>query len=106
MFGSHINRHLTAYHHGELSSSERARVEAHLLKCVKCREAYDEIQLGARLASALSLSTAPDSTWSEVPRVPQVMRPRWLPQTVLAGAVAIAAVVLFIRTQVPMGPSW
>jgi ferric-dicitrate binding protein FerR (iron transport regulator) len=108
MFRKHVIRHLSAYHHGELSAGEKLNVEAHLRECSKCRAAQDEIQLGARLASALSPSSAPESIWREIHEArPASRRRRWIPQVALAGlAVAIALFVIFSRSNVPEGPSW
>ena len=108
MFGKHIIRHLSAYHDGELSAGENLRIEAHLEQCGKCRGAYEEIQFGARLASALSMSNAPDSAWSGLYRIPNATRHRWLPGAALAGilAVAVLFIVLLTETRHAGLPSW
>src|SRR5262249_1839301 len=106
--GEHIIRHLSAFHHGELSAAENIRIEAHLQQCGKCRGACEEIRFGARLASALSMSSAPDSTWSDLYRTPNATRRRWLPRAALAGilAVAVLFIVLLIETRRAGLPSW
>jgi Putative zinc-finger/FecR protein len=108
MFGEHIIRHLSAYHHGELSAAENLRIEAHLKQCGKCRGAYEEIRFGARLASALSMSSAPDSAWSGLYRIPNATRHRWLPRAALAGTLAVSVlfIVLLIETRRAGLPSW
>lgn len=112
MFGNHITGQLTAYHHSELSLGEKFRVEGHLNVCAKCRAALDEIRFGARLASALSVSAAPDWAWSDVHASPPAStRPVWrrrIPQAVIASALAAAAVLLVVIMQnpIPVGPAW
>jgi ferric-dicitrate binding protein FerR (iron transport regulator) len=107
MLRRHVTRNLSAYHHGELSADEKLHVEAHLRECPECRAAYDEIRRGARLASALSLSNAPESIWNEVSQVRRAPRPRrWTPVAALASLVLGAALVfVFIRNN-PNVPSW
>jgi hypothetical protein len=109
MFRKHITRHLSAYHHGELSSDEKLRVEAHLRECARCRRANDEIRRGARLASALSLSEAPDSlTVAAVydRRGALIERPHRI-QTVFAGLAAAAVIVaIFALNTFWRSPSW
>jgi ferric-dicitrate binding protein FerR (iron transport regulator) len=109
MFSKHMISRLTAYHHGELPSGEKSRIEAHLKGCSKCRAAADEIQFGVRLASSLAVSAAPDSIWNELHQVPRSFnRTRWLSRTVLAGAcVAVLLVAaILIRNRSLSGPSW
>jgi hypothetical protein len=107
MLRRHITRNLSAYHHGELSAGEKLHVDAHLRECPECRAASDEIRLGARLASAISLSNAPESIWNEVSQVRQAPHPRrWIPVAALASLVLGAVVVfIFIRNN-PNGSSW
>lgn len=108
MFTKHVTRHLSAYHHEELSAGERLHVEAHLRECSKCRAAHDEIRLGVRLASLLSVSNAPESTWSAVREARQASRRwRWIPQAALASlAIAAALLLVFTRNNISNGPSW
>ena len=108
MFRKHILRRLSAYHDGVLSADEKLRVEHHLGQCRHCRSAYDEIRFGARLASALTVSSAPASIWSDIHRVSRVSsRRRWIPQTIVAGALAAAVLVLYLLTRPHLAsPSW
>src|SRR5215475_3676539 len=104
MFRRHVIRHLSAYHHGELSPAERRRVETHLQECEKCRKAHDEIRFGARLASTLSPSSAEELTWRELQEShPALPRRRWIPQAVLASAVLATALIaiFFVRSHGP-----
>jgi ferric-dicitrate binding protein FerR (iron transport regulator) len=109
MFGKHVISQISAFVHGELPIQQRLTVESHLKECAKCRAAFDEIRLGARLASTLSLSRTPDSVWNELQQArhgtPSRMWPR---RAALAGTVAMIGLfaVLAIRYQTPAGPSW
>src|SRR5262249_56330094 len=98
MFGKHIIRHLSAYHDGELSAAENRRIEAHLEQCGKCRAAYDEIRFGVRLASALSISNAPDSARSDLHR-PHTTKRRWITRPAWAGLLAVAALLVVLLTE-------
>jgi anti-sigma factor RsiW len=108
MFGKHVTRDLSAYHHQELTAGEKLGVERHLQTCPKCRTAYEEIQLGARLASVLQVSTAPDLILNGFRRMhPVSASRRWIFGVVAAGF-AITALILAIlaRNHMPAGPSW
>ena len=107
MFENHVIRHLSAYHHGEIPPDEAVRIEAHLRTCARCRSANEQVQLGARLASALSVSKAPADMWIGVNRAhPVSSRRRW--RVVLASTAVAAALlfVIFIRSHAPAGSSW
>lgn len=103
----HIQEKLSAYHDGELAEPERLFVEAHLRQCSECGRAYEEIRLGARLASQLSMSSAPDSIWSELHR-PAAARSsrRWVFASAAAASVAVLAIGLLIFMRRTSGPSW
>lgn len=66
MLGRHYIRQLSAYVHGALAPSERARVAAHLEACRRCRAAYEEIKLGIRLVETLPAVTAPPALWDAI----------------------------------------
>jgi ferric-dicitrate binding protein FerR (iron transport regulator) len=108
MFGKHVTRHLSAYHHQELTAGEKLRVERHLQTCPKCRTAYEEIQLGARLASVLQVSSAPDLMLNGFRRMqPVSARRRWIPAVVAASfAAAMLMLAVLTRSHIPAGPSW
>jgi len=108
MFQKHVSSHLSAYHHGEVEPAEKARIEAHFQTCSKCRADYEEIQLGARLASVLQLSNAPDSIWNELGAAqPAAARRRWIPASIAAGlATAVLVFAILTRTHALAGPSW
>src|SRR5262249_14203768 len=106
---SHVTRQLTAYHHGEMSPSEKVRIETHLRACSECRAAYDEIRFGARLASTLSVSEAPASLWDELHRLPSApTRRRWIPDVIVVSALAavLLLAVLVTRTRISSGRAW
>jgi predicted anti-sigma-YlaC factor YlaD len=107
MFGRHVTRGLSAYHDDELTVPEKMRVEAHLKTCSHCRAADQEIRLGAQFASALQVSSAPDSTWDALSTPPAPARPRWLPALVAAGVAAVVLVLAILtRSPAPAGPAW
>src|SRR5947208_1141450 len=95
MSRKHISPLLSAYHHHELTASENSRVEAHLKACSECQAAYEEIKLGVQLASALTVSAAPDFSWASLNQTNrESKRTRWIP---IAGFVGTAAsLILFI----------
>lgn len=66
MFGTHVNKLLSAYAHGELSPVEAAQVAAHLDACAACRAEFEEIKLGIRLAETLPSVAAPASLWDGI----------------------------------------
>ncbi len=66
MFGKHVIKFLSAYAHGELPASESERVTAHLEACRRCREEFEEVKLGIRLAECLPSVSAPDSLWDGI----------------------------------------
>ena len=102
MFGRHVTPQLSAYHHQEVSASERLQIEAHLRTCSRCRDAYDEIRLGARLASSLKVVSAPASVWPELSATrPAFSRRRWIPLASLAGLASLLVFVVIHRTQRP-----
>src|SRR5262245_35909028 len=109
MFGKHVTHQLSAYEHGELPVAERAMFEAHLRTCAKCRAAYEEIQFGARLASSLSMSKAPDLVGNESQLALPSSRARWAPRLAVATAVlaaCVAAVIYIGGKQGAKAPSW
>jgi len=109
MLEKHVIPHLTAYKDAELNAVEMVRIEAHLQECSRCNAAYDEIRFGARLAATLSVSSAPDSLWGDLHRVPRTSgRRRWVASVAFASALAalIVAALVVKRNAVPAGASW
>jgi Putative zinc-finger/FecR protein len=66
MFWNHVSKQLSAYCHGELRPEESRRVAEHLMSCRRCRDEYEEIKFGARLASQLTEEKAPAALWEEL----------------------------------------
>ena len=70
MFWNHVSKRLSAYLHGELRPEESRRVAEHLMTCRRCRDEYEEVKFGARLAARLSddlaRAQAPASLWAEL----------------------------------------
>src|SRR6266403_1896492 len=63
MFAKHISSLTSAYCHDELSPEQSRRVAEHLISCRHCRDIFEEVKFGARLAAQLPLIEAPDSLW-------------------------------------------
>jgi hypothetical protein len=66
MFTTHVRKHLSAYAHGELSPAESGRVDAHLARCASCRDEFELIKLGVRLAECLPSVSAPEKLWDGI----------------------------------------
>src|SRR5262245_33823740 len=70
MFWNHVSKRLSAYLHGELRPEDSRRVAEHLMTCRRCRDEYEEVKFGARLAARLSddlaRAQAPESLWAEL----------------------------------------
>jgi anti-sigma factor RsiW len=66
MFWKHVSKRLSAYLHGELMPEESRRVSEHLMSCRRCRDEYEEIKFGARLAAQLTEEKAPAALWEEL----------------------------------------
>jgi hypothetical protein len=66
MFSNHVTEDLSAYCNGELPAEQSRQVAEHLIACNRCREEFDEIKLGVKLAECLPLHIAPESLWSDI----------------------------------------
>src|SRR5215813_9399000 len=70
MLWNHVSKRLSAYLHGELRPEESRRVAEHLMTCRRCRDEYEEVKFGARMAARLSddlaRAQAPASLWAEL----------------------------------------
>ena len=62
----HVSKNLSAYCHGELPDEESRAVAEHLIGCQSCRQEFEEIKFGVKLAEQLPLASAPASLWSEI----------------------------------------
>ena len=63
MFSQHVAKNLSAYCNGETPTDEARRIAEHLIGCNRCRQQFDEIKLGVKLAERLPQLSAPDSLW-------------------------------------------
>jgi len=116
MFSRHVSKQLSAYLHDELSAERAHAVAEHLIGCLRCRAAFEEIKLGATLAQRLPVVTAPDSIWPEIERAlgqPRKMNPfeaRYLkPSLAIAAGLALLLVTVFWLLRPNPGkpqPSW
>jgi anti-sigma factor RsiW len=63
-----ISRRLVAYGEGELNPNERARIEAHLDGCARCRERSWQIRQRIDLMRQAALIEPPGELWGAVAR--------------------------------------
>jgi len=68
MFGNHVRKQLSAYCHDELTADEKRGISEHLQQCRRCRDEYEQIATGVRLARQLVPEQAPSSMWAEIER--------------------------------------
>jgi hypothetical protein len=66
MFSQHVAKNLSAYCNGETPNNEARRIAEHLIGCHRCRQQFDEIKLGVKLAERLPQLSAPDSLWLDL----------------------------------------
>lgn len=66
MFSKHVTKQLSAYCHGEVAADESRLIAEHLIGCGRCREQFEEIKLGVKLAERLPQLSAPDSLWRDL----------------------------------------
>lgn len=66
MFSSHVTKELSAYCNGELVAEHSRKVAEHLIACNRCRQEFEEVKLGVKLAECLPLHSAPESLWSDI----------------------------------------
>src|SRR5437773_1238446 len=123
MFGKHVSSLTSAYYHDELLPEQSRRVAEHLISCLRCRQEFEEVRFGARLAAQLPLTPAPDSLWREIEvvldrnsraqpvrsdrRMMPFLQPRFaLAALALVGLVIAVAALWLHRTPPPTGTSW
>lgn len=66
MFSKHVTKYSSAYCHGELSTEESRRFAEHIIACAKCRNEFEHIKLGIRLAEQLPILAAPEGLWEGI----------------------------------------
>lgn len=62
----HVDRALAAYLHGELAPAERQRIERHLARCSRCREAAERLRAVHAALPRLPVCAAPDALWQRI----------------------------------------
>jgi len=88
MFGKHFSSLTSAYYHDQLSTFHSRRVAEHLIGCRSCRDIFEEVKFGARLAAHLPVIEAPDSLWRgienalDVDCAPALIRKRGRPPSI------------------------
>ena len=96
MFSKHVTRDISAYCHGELSAEESRRFAEHIIACEKCRQEFEEIKLGIKLAEQLPQLPAPESLWKGIeaslggPVPIQAKRRSWQRYAAVAAALLVA----------------
>lgn len=107
MFAGHVDRLLSAYGLGDLDPGRSGKVASHLMRCRRCRAAFEEIRAGVERMKRLPETRAPEDIWRHVesalearfqPAVPGRRSDRWT-SALSAGSVrtlaaAAASVVL------------
>ena len=66
MFSKHVTKDLSAYCHGALPPEQMRQVAEHLIGCNRCRQEFEEVKLGVKLAEQLPAVSAPDTLWGEL----------------------------------------
>ncbi len=66
MVSQHVAKDLSAYCHGEIAGEHSRRIAEHLIACNRCRERFEEIKLGVKLAEQLPRLSAPESLWRDL----------------------------------------
>jgi hypothetical protein len=66
MFSKHVLKNISAYCHGELSVDESREFSEHILACVRCRSAYEEIKLGIKFAEQLPQLSPSANLWQRI----------------------------------------
>jgi predicted anti-sigma-YlaC factor YlaD len=99
MFTRHVDHVLARYSDGEVSATERRRVDAHLASCAHCREVLEEIEFSAGLMRQVTTVGAPPSVWHGIDaalsepqrssRAPFFIR--WAPACALILAIGVSA---------------
>ena len=103
-----LDRELMAYHDGELSPRERARVAARLAGDRSARQRLEELASLRNLVRAWARSErerfdVSDAVMREV-EAPRVARSRWVPAAVAGSLAAAAALALSATRPVPEPP--
>jgi hypothetical protein len=114
MFGNHVTSLSSPYFNGELSNRESGRVAEHLLACTRCRQEFDAVKSGIKVAEKLEVVVAPASLWAGIAAgLDNKSTPRvtawFLKPAIVAVAivVAITASLVWLRTnRIDVGGQW
>lgn len=66
MFDRHASDQLAAYLAGEMRGAHRARIEAHVARCARCREELEQVRIGSSALRVLPVASAPANLWSAI----------------------------------------
>ncbi len=103
------NQLLSAYLDGELSASESAGVQEHLMDCGLCRGAYEDLRVTKGLLSQLPLAEPPAEFWPGVREPESGRRPMYPAARPRAGTGGIRGVDPAARSWWPVlvyRPAW
>jgi hypothetical protein len=112
-----IQKQLSAYLDGELTSDRAAEVETHLRVCARCQEVFDELRLLASTSQNLAFASPKTDLWPAIqervlaPATPERIRHRpapltgWRPRLAWALALACVFLVLFVVRKEPRPPT-
>ncbi len=106
MFWGHVDRHITAYIHKELSPESAERVQRHLASCPRCRELYEQMRFAASAVRRLPHRSAPDSVWERIearivaqnPEEAASRMPTGLRWQVVVGGAAVLLIALLVAS--------
>jgi hypothetical protein len=99
IFRRHVLADLAAYDDGQLDPPRAARVKGHLLRCLACREALEEVRHGRRLLESLPAVTMPDDEVARLHarlRAPAVAAWRLRPLAAVLSIAALAAAAWWV----------
>lgn len=95
MFDRHASDWLAAYLDGKIEGDRRARVEAHLTGCGRCREELEQIRMARSALELLPVASAPDELWNAIDiAADSVRRPRGFRVVWQFAAAAVLLVML------------
>ena len=95
-------------------AANRARVEAHLATCDRCRRDFEQIRLSRAALDQLPLTSAPNGLWTAIEAAADSARPSSRPAASLRLTYQYAAAALFLIiltsgywiSSRPTGPTW
>jgi hypothetical protein len=106
MFDRHIQDQLTAYIDGEMPDSVRARADAHLRQCGRCRDEVDRVRGVALMLEQMPLATAPEELWRAIEASANLPANRTLPMWRYAAAAVVLVIASATFWQYSRTPTW